>query len=253
MPRSGEPRLRVSTCYPVCLLEYFVFDASQLCFTAELIRMACTAYGAWGKATPSGGLLQLRALDFGGGPFANYTIVQTHRGDPSNPNHAFVSVSFPGFVGVITGVAQNGIGISEKVWMTYDERSLQPGSYDGLADVLVLRHILEKSNSKADAETYIQSVKRTWAMWVGVGDFATNTFDLVGYKQDSAIVYTDVTTPAMTGQPYLESIAYVDKHPQPSGEGPTGTLPTALADFYGNITSETSKIITQYHGTGDVS
>ena len=54
------------------------------------------------------------------------------------------------------------------------------------------------------------------------------------------------------GQPYLESIAYVDKHPQPSGEGPKGTLPTALTDFYGNITSETSKIIIQSHQTGDV-
>ena len=39
---------------------------------------------------------------------------------------------------------------------------------------------------------------------------------------------------------------------QPSGEGPTGTLPTALQDFYGNISCETSKIITQYHGTGDL-
>jgi hypothetical protein len=56
----------------------------------------------------------------------------------------------------------------------------------------------------------------------------------------------------MTGQPYLENVAYVDKHPQPSGEGPTGTLPTSLADFYGNITSENSKVIAQYHQTGDV-
>jgi hypothetical protein len=39
---------------------------------------------------------------------------------------------------------------------------------------------------------------------------------------------------------------------QPSSEGPTGTLPTALQDFYGNISCETSKIITQYHGTGDL-
>jgi len=218
----------------------------------ELIRMACTAYGAWGKATPGGGLLQVRALDFGGGPFANYTVIQTHRGDPANLDHSFASVSFPGFVGVITGVAQNGIGISEKVWMTYEKRSLQPGSYNGLADVLVLRQILETSKSKAEAEAYMQSVKRTWAMWVGVGDFATNTFDLVGYKEDSADVYTDVTMPSMTGQPYLENIAYVDKHPQPSHDGATGTLPTSLADFYGNITSETSKIITQNHQTGDL-
>ena len=38
--------------------------------------------GAWGKATASsghpGGLLQLRALDFGNGPFANYSVMQVH-------------------------------------------------------------------------------------------------------------------------------------------------------------------------------
>lgn len=53
----------------------------------ELIKMACTAYGAWGDATKNnghGGLTQVRALDFGGGPFANYTVIQVHRGDPNS-------------------------------------------------------------------------------------------------------------------------------------------------------------------------
>ena len=85
-----------------------------------------------------------------------------------------------------------------------------------------------------------------------IRDHATQKFDLIGCKEDSAIVYDDVTMPLMTGQPYIDSIAYVDKHPQPSGEGPTGTLPTALLDFYGNISLETSKIILQYHQSGDV-
>lgn len=39
---------------------------------------------------------------------------------------------------------------------------------------------------------------------------------------------------------------------QPTNEGPQGTLPEALKDFWGNITLETSKTVTQYHGTGDV-
>ena len=30
------------------------------------------------------------------------------------------------------GIAQDGIGISEKVWMTYDRIGIQPGSYDGM-------------------------------------------------------------------------------------------------------------------------
>lgn len=66
------------------------------------------------------------------------------------------------------------------------------------------------------------------------------------------MTYTDETMPEVTGQPYLESVVYVDKHPQPSGEGPTGTLPTALADFYGDISMANSRVILQYHKTGDV-
>ena len=239
-----------STLGSNCDTVTWVEKIRELNMLPEVIRMACTAFGAWGESTASKDtLIQVRALDFGSGPFANYTVIATHR-DPNN--QAFVSVSFPAFVGAITGVSQSGIGISEKVWMTYDKRELQPGSYEGLADAFVLREILEFSKSKADAENYLTAIQRTWGLWIGIGDYATKTFDLVGYKQESAAVYTDETIGTQTGQPYLKSIAYVDKHPQPSGEGPTGTLPTALKDFYGNITQETAKIITQYHSTGDL-
>lgn len=89
--------------------------------------------------------------------------------------------------------------------------------------------------------------------WIGVGDFASQKFDLVAYRQSDSTVYNDVTMPSMTGQPYLEAVAYVDSHPQPSGDGPNGTLPTALQDFYGSISLTNAKTITQYHRTGDVS
>lgn len=191
----------------------------------------------------------MRALDFGSGPFANYTVVQVHKSDASDMN-AFVSVAFPGMVGVITGVSQRGIGVSEKVWETYDKRGIQPGSYNGEADVFVLRDILEKTTSRKDAETYLQHANRTWAIWIGIGDYETQVLDMVGYQQGQSIAYTDVTTPTMTGMPYFENLAYVDKHPQPSrGDD---SLPTALKDFYGNIDLESSKVITQYHKTGDL-
>jgi hypothetical protein len=237
-----------------CDVNEWVYKIQELNMLPELIRMACTAFGAWGKATPDNlGLVQVRALDFGTGPFANYTVVAVHREDPAKgPESAFVSIAFPAFVGAITGVSQSGIGISEKVWMTYDPISLQPGSYNGLADVFVLRTILENSKTRAEAEAYLLSLPRTFAIWIGIGDYETQQFDLVGYSAKDSITYTDVTAPSMTGQPYLESIAYVDKHPQPSGDGPTGTLPTALTDFWGNITMCSSKVVTQHHQTGDL-
>ncbi len=38
---------------------------------------------------------------------------------------------------------------------------------------------------RADAEAYIQSAKRTWGMWVGIGDYVSNTLDLVAYSMVS--------------------------------------------------------------------
>lgn len=134
---------------PGCNSTEWATTISQLNMLPELIRMACTAYGAWGKATGGNGLIQMRALDFGGGPFANYTVAAVYRdAAPTDDSNAFVSITFPGFAGVITGVSQRGIGVSEKVWMTYDTPSLQPGSYNGEADVFVLRDILQLSKNR---------------------------------------------------------------------------------------------------------
>ena len=60
----------------------------------------------------------------------------------------------------------------------------------------------------------LRDATRTWAIWIGLGDYASGTLDMVGYQQASVGVYTDVTMPSMTGQPYLESVSYVDKHQQ---------------------------------------
>ena len=171
--------------------------------------------------------------------------------------NSFVAVSFPGFVGAITGMSDKGIAISEKVWMInnpnpHDDDGLQPGSFDGEADCFVLRDILQNAKNRKEAEEYVQSVKRTWGIWMGIGDYETQQFDLVGYQMESAIAYNDVTMPSMTGQPYMENICYVDKHPQPSWDNPNGTLPTALQAFYGSIDTESMKQILAFHETGDV-
>jgi hypothetical protein len=68
----------------------------------ELIKMACTGFGSWGPSSSSGKLIQNRALDFGFGPFGNYTVVSVYRTKDLS-QAAFMSLSFPGFVGVITG------------------------------------------------------------------------------------------------------------------------------------------------------
>lgn len=232
-----------------CNVTEMVETVKRVNMLPELIRMACTMFGAWGPATPNGKLTQIRALDFGSGPFSNYTILGVYRSKEEG-SRAFATVTFPGMVGAITGVAQNGIGISEKVWMTYDcnPSCLQPGHYDGEPDVFVLRDILQQSKNRQEAEAYMQSAERTFAIFVGVGDFESQRMDIVGYKEDSAVVYDDKTISQVTEMTVMDSVVYVDKHPQPSTDS---ALPTALSDFYGNLNMENSRIVVQYHRTGD--
>ena len=48
----------------------------------------------------------------------------------------------------MTGISQSGVGISEKVFMTYSTPEQPHGSYNGLADVFVLREILQNSKNR---------------------------------------------------------------------------------------------------------
>jgi hypothetical protein len=50
----------------------------------ELTKGSCSMYGAWGAATPDGGLLQLRALDWAAdGPFRNYPQITVYHSNGS--------------------------------------------------------------------------------------------------------------------------------------------------------------------------
>ena len=221
----------------------------------ELVRMACTAYGAWGDAnvnnpSGSGGLVQVRALDFGNGPFVNYTIVATYRDNDNSADPIFTTVTFPGMVGSITGMSDKGVAISEKVWMTSGtKKDLQPGNYHGIPDVFMLRHVLQNAKTKEEAIQYAQDAKRTWAIFMGVGDFTSQKFNLVAYSQDAAVPYDDTNIGQVTSMPYIKDVCYVDQHPQPSTDP---SLPQALNDFYGEISQENSRQVVQYHKTGDV-
>ena len=212
----------------------------------ELIRMSCTSIGAWGNATTHSGLVQLRALDFGSGPFANHTTVTVHH--PAD-EQAFLTVGFPAFVGVVTGISERGVGVSEKVWETYDKPGIQPGSYDGLADTLVIRHILQNSINRKEAVDYVKSIKRTWSVWLGIGDYESGKLDLIGYRQADVNVYNDETTPTMTGQPAIPNVAYIDKHPQPSH---ATDLPELINNHTGKLDFTAFQDIVQKHETGDL-
>jgi len=212
----------------------------------ELIRMQCSMLGAWGDATPDGGVVQLRSLDFGAGPFANRSVLVVHH--PTDTPSPFASLAFPGFVMAVTGFSPH-VGLSEKVMDVYSPERRAAGSYQGQPVVSVLRDILQDARSAADAVAIAEEASRTWSVWVGVGD--STSFVGMSYTQAELDVLDDSSMPGRTNQTAYKDLVYVDKHPQPSHD--QDTMPSLMDRLYGNITADNvAQFVPRGMQSGDV-
>lgn len=126
----------------------------------DLIKMQCSMLGAWGKATQDGGLVQMRTLDFGGGPFPQYAVLAVFHPEIGN---TFASLAFPGFMGVITGFSTK-VALSEKLFLISGASGPQPGTLEGEAVTIVSREVLQFANSTQQAIAIMQKRSRTYAV-----------------------------------------------------------------------------------------
>ncbi len=219
----------------------------------DLVRMACSVSGSWGPANARGheGLIQMRLLDFGAGPFPNASVIIVQHPVQGNP---FFSLTFPGFAGIVTGVSSK-IALSEKVWMISGQPGTQPGTYEGEADVMVMRRMLQFANNIDEAVDMAHNANRTWAIFLGAGQRGPSAktgkpIRIMTYRQTDVNDYDDQTISQITGAKVLPYVAYVDKHPQPSRSDNLGSLLTAQ---WGNITAEwTVQNAPRKTGSGDV-
>jgi hypothetical protein len=204
----------------------------QVNMLPELLRMQCSMMGAWGPATPTGQLVQLRTLDFGAGPMSNHTFIAVHH--PSDSSVSFATFTFPAFVGAVTGFSEK-LGLSEKVDDVSNGKG-PTGSYDGQAAIMVIRDILQFAETKEAAVAIASNANRTWPMWLGFGDYTSMKFVAILYDQAAVVAYDDTTLPLRTNGTHYPSVAYIDKHPQPSSNP---GMPSLVHQFYGNLSGET--------------
>ena len=88
-----------------------------------------------------------------------------------------------GFVGAVTGFSPL-VSLSEKVWEVYDSSGgLQPGSYQGLPVVGLIRNLLQFGADLRSAAALADAAERTWAVFLGVGSAADNAFEALAYRE----------------------------------------------------------------------
>lgn len=203
----------------------------------EWLRMGCSMLGAYGNATYDGNVYQLRALDWDmEGPFQKYTQVSIYH-PPKGDGHAWAQVTYPGFLGAVTGMNEAGLGISEKNnyhWWWRNETQ----SRFGYPNVLFMRDVLQYDTINDQAAARAESIRRTEAMFFGVGDKTTNTFFTSQYGNAFYHKWTDESwaETAWESHPVIENVLYFTQRNQPDKRNEC--LRDRILEKYGAIDPE---------------
>ena len=119
----------------------------------ELMATTCASSAAFGKATANGQLIHIRNLDWsiqsGVQKYAALFVYHPAKG------HSFVSIGWLGFLGVISGINDQGISIGE-----IGAQSVDVG-LKGMPMPFLLRRVLEESARVGEAISIVQVVPRT--------------------------------------------------------------------------------------------
>ncbi len=213
----------------------------------ELVKAHCSMVGAWGEATAPAfrdSLIQLRALDWAtDSPLQQWplvTVIHTSEQD------AFATLSWPLFLGALTGMSSRPVGICEKVYLAYNGTDRR----NGIPFTLLLRDILEFDGSVDAALQRMQAAKRTCSVWIGVGSPTSPArFTVVEYARDYVRHFNDSSLEKSNPQhPQLIDVVYVDKHVQPSHDPCLGSL---LQAAHGSLTPAALVAVASQLQTGD--
>ena len=114
---------------------------------------ACSSLAVWGKATADGRLIHTRNLDWNiRAGIQRQAVVFVVR--PAG-KHAFVNLGWAGFIGVLSGINDQGISIGQIGAETADL------SYRGLPMAFLMRRVLERSADLPGAVAVLKEGPRT--------------------------------------------------------------------------------------------
>jgi len=120
----------------------------------EIMR-TCSAFCAWGKATADGKMYQSRNLDYTmDAGLQDHCVLLVAKPEGKL---AFVSPSYAGMVGVVSGMNEKGLAVSE----IGAGASKAEQNFNGTPMPFLLRQVLETCDSAVKAASLFENAKRT--------------------------------------------------------------------------------------------
>jgi isopenicillin-N N-acyltransferase-like protein len=144
----------------------------------------CSAIAVKGQATQNGELYHVRVLDYAAAAMIQDTAV-LFAVKPANGN-AFANVTYAGFIGSVTGLNEQKIGLGEIGGKGY-------GSWNGMPMAFLLRHILQHASSINDIKKILETTPRTCEYYYVFSDGKTG--DMLGvYSTSEHLQYIEPGT-----------------------------------------------------------
>jgi hypothetical protein len=153
-------------------------EVHRIAAIPDLTETTCSAFIAMGSATRDGHTYQLRVLDYGAGSgLEKYPLITVYSSTRPGEN-TFVDVGWVGFLGLVSGMNDKGVAISEM------GMGSKPGeTLCGEPMVTLLKRALRNANSAEAATGIIRSAQRNNAYAYGIGDGHGGAFGLLTSAQ----------------------------------------------------------------------
>ena len=212
----------------------------------------CSLYGLWGNATRGGKTLQLRALDWDlNAGLQDFPVMTVYHPLSAKLGNTFVNVAWAGFIGTLTGMSSQRLGVSE-IGVSLPDKTFGDEDFAGLPFIFVQRNILQYSATLDDALAYIQKVRKTCRLIVGIADGKIGTARMIQYSSNRVSIYDDENLQPLTEwHPRLPNAVYAGMDWQcPAYQY---KLYKQIQQNHGEITPELSiEKITSVAQTGDL-
>lgn len=137
----------------------------------------CSNFAVFGEATKDKKAIHGRNLDwFDWGILADYAVVIFAKPDKGN---AYVSVSWPGCIGVLTGMNEKGITLGQIMVKGTDNQ------VEGVPHFFLMRQVIQYANNLEEAEKIIKEAPRTTCWNVVISDGKIPSAILVEYSANN--------------------------------------------------------------------